>query len=288
MRIRRFDDPLLFQDKVQNFLVEHEAENNLPLGIINGLIGGEYRDREPYMAYVEESGRPIIVILCTPPHQTIFSYKNTLPVDEILELCLKDLIDFLEDDFVGISANKKLAGRLKEIWEGMAGRKAEPHMAMRIYKLEEVIPPPEITGSIRPAEKKDRRLMMDWFDGFYREAARESPEPARVRRQVDLYMRTDPKIRGLMILENNGIPASMAGYAGPTPNGIRIGAVYTPPEQRKRGYATSITAGVSQHLLGLGYKFCFLFTDLLNPTSNHIYQRIGYQPLCDVDRYDFK
>ena len=288
MKLQRFNNPGGFQDKVQDFLVEDEAENNLPLDIINGLIDGEYRDREPYMAYVEERGRPIIVILCTPPLQTIFSYTDSLPADEILELCLKDLIDFLGDDFVGISANKKLAARLKGIWEGIAGRKAEQHMSMRIYKLEEVIPPPNIAGSIRPVEKRDRRMMMDWLDGFYREAVQESPAPARVRRQVDLYMREDSKLRGLMIWEKRGIPVSMAGYAGPTPNGIRVGAVFTPPEQRKRGYASAVTAGLSQHLLDVGYQFCFLFTDLLNPTSNHIYQQIGYKPVCDVDRYTFK
>jgi predicted GNAT family acetyltransferase len=170
----------------------------------------------------------------------------------------------------------------------MAGKKTEHHVAMRIYKLEEVIPPPDRTGDIRSVEKKDRRMMMDWFDGFYREAVQESPDPAKVRRQVDLYMREDSKLRGLMIWEKFGIPVSMAGYAGPTPNGIRVGAVYTPPEQRKRGYASAVTAGASQHLLDVGYQFCFLFTDLLNPTSNHIYQQIGYKPVCDVDRYTFK
>jgi len=288
MKLQRFDDPEIFRDMVQDYLIQNEAENNLPLGIINGLIAGEYRDMEPYMAYIEESGRPIIVILCTPPHQTIFSYQNPIPADEILKLGLKDLIDFFSDDFVGISANKKLAARLKDIWEEMTGRKAKQHMAMRIYKLEEVIPPPVIAGSIRPVEKKDRRMMMDWFDGFYREALQESQGPAKVRRQVDLYMREDSKLRGLMIWEKRGIPVSMACYAGPTPNGIRIGAVYTPPEQRKQGYATAVTAGLSQHLLDMGYQFSILFTDLLNPTSNHIYQQIGYKPVCDVDRYDFK
>ena len=288
MKLQRFNNPGGFQDKVQDFLVEDEAENNLPLGIINSLIAGEYRDREPYMAYVEERGRPIIVILCTPPLQTIFSYTDFLPADEILELFLKDLIDFLGGDFVGISANKKLAARLKRIWEGIAGRKAEQHMSMRIYKLEEVIPTPNIAGFIRPVEKRDRRMMMDWLDGFYREAVQESPDPARVRRQVDLYMREDSKLRGLMIWEKRGIPVSMAGYAGPIPNSIRVGAVFTPPDQRKRGYASAVTAGLSQHLLDMGYQFCFLFTDLLNPTSNHIYQQIGYKPVCDVDRYTFK
>ena len=288
MKIRRFDDPVLFQSKVQDFLIEDEAENNLPLGIINGLIAGEYQDREPYMAYAEEGGRPINVILCTPPHQSIFSYIDSLPADEILELCLKDLIDFLGEKFVGISANKKLAARLKGIYEGMTGKKAEQHMAMRIYKMDEVIPPPSIAGSIRPIEKKDRRLMTDWLSGFYRDTMQEPIDPARARKQVELYLKADPKFRGLMIWEKNGIPVSMAGYAGPTPNGIRVGAVYTPPEQRKRGFASAVTAGLSQYLMDMGFKFCFLFTDLLNPTSNHIYQQIGYKPVCDVDRYDFK
>jgi hypothetical protein len=46
-------------------------------------------------------------------------------------------------------------------------------------------------------------------------------------------------------------------------------------------------AGVSQYLLDSGRKFCTLFTDLANPTSNHIYQVIGYEPVCDVDEYKF-
>ena len=79
----------------------------------------------------------------------------------------------------------------------------------------------------------------------------------------------------------------MAGYAGPTPNGIRIGAVYTPPDLRRQGFASAVTASLSQHLLDQGRKFCFLFTDLLNPTSNKIYQQVGYRPVSDVDRYDF-
>ena len=288
MKLYHFDDPEIFRDKIQDYLIQNEAENNLPLGIINNVISGEYRDRDPYLAYVEENGKPVIVILCTPPFQALFSYQNPIPADKILKLVLKDLMDFFGDEFVGISGNKKLAARLKNIWEEMTGRKAEKHMAMRIYKLDVVFPPPVSAGSIRPVEKKDRRLITDWLNGFYRETVQESPDPARARKQVELYLKADPKLRGLMIWEKNGIPVSMAGYAGPTLNGIRVGAVYTPPEQRKKGFASAVTAGLSQHLLDMGFKFCFLFTDLLNPTSNYIYQQIGYKPVCDVDRYDFK
>lgn len=79
----------------------------------------------------------------------------------------------------------------------------------------------------------------------------------------------------------------MAGAGGRTPNGIRISAVYTPPDLRCRGYASALTAAVSQDQLNRGRRFCFLFTDLANPTSNKIYQEIGYRPVCDYDLYRF-
>ena len=78
-----------------------------------------------------------------------------------------------------------------------------------------------------------------------------------------------------------GDVVSIAGWGGATPNGIRIGPVYTPPELRRHGYATALTADLSQSLLDGrlfdgGRRFCFLYTDLANPTSNAIYERIGY------------
>ena len=82
-------------------------------------------------------------------------------------------------------------------------------------------------------------------------------------------------------------PTCFAGFGGRTPNGIRIGPVYTPPEQRRRGYGSALTAALTQQLLDGGRRFCFLFTDLANPTSNSIYQRIGYRPVTDVDLWAF-
>jgi predicted GNAT family acetyltransferase len=79
----------------------------------------------------------------------------------------------------------------------------------------------------------------------------------------------------------------MGGYGGSTPNGARIGPIYTPPELRRRGYASALTADLTQMLLYRGSRFCFLFTDLANPTSNSIYQQIGYRPVADVDQWSF-
>jgi predicted GNAT family acetyltransferase len=79
----------------------------------------------------------------------------------------------------------------------------------------------------------------------------------------------------------------LAGAARPTVNGIAIGPVYTPPQFRGKGYASSLVAKLSQHLLDQGRTFCTLFTDLANPTSNRIYQNIGYRPVCDYTVYRF-
>jgi predicted GNAT family acetyltransferase len=77
------------------------------------------------------------------------------------------------------------------------------------------------------------------------------------------------------------VPVSASGWGGPTPNGIRVGPVYTPPGLRGRGYATALVAELSQTLLDAGRSFVFLYTDLANPTSNAIYERIGYVKLCE-------
>jgi len=92
---------------------------------------------------------------------------------------------------------------------------------------------------------------------------------------------------GLWLWVDDG-PVAMAGAVGRTPNGIRVGAVYTPPDRRRQGYASSLVAALSQAQLDAGRRFCFLYTDLANPTSNHIYGAIGYEPVCDVDEYRFE
>ena len=287
MEIIKFDDPLAFQRQVQAYLVRYEAENNLLLGILANMIGGEYRENTVYMALVRDGNSILTAALATAPYPVLISYENPPPGEAVMAALLADIQSRLGEEFSGLSGNKEFVTPLVQLWEKSAGREASLEMAMRIYKLDKVRPVTGVTGRMRPAEGGDRGLLLDWYAGFLGDAMEEDPDPGQVRRQVDAYLQNGPDLRGLMIWEKEGKPVSMAGYAGPTPGGIRVGAVYTPPDQRRKGYASACTAGLSQYLLDRGFQFCFLFTDLLNPTSNHIYQQIGYQPVCDVDRYRF-
>lgn len=287
MDIIHFKAPTGFQDQVQDHLKRWEAENNLVLGILAGVIGGEYSDTTPYLALIKDQDGILVAALCTPPYPVLVSYCNPAPSFAVMELLLDDLQEQLGDDFVGLSGNKEFITPLVDLWQKASRKEARLEMAMRIYKLEQIHPVSGVPGAIRPADEKDRDLLLDWYAGFHRDATNTEPDPRHVRNVVRTYLEADPSLRGMMIWEAGGKPVSMAGYSGPTPHGIRIGAVYTPPDQRRKGYASACTAHLSQHLLDEGYEFCFLFTDLLNPTSNHIYQQIGYRPVCDVDRYLF-
>ena len=92
---------------------------------------------------------------------------------------------------------------------------------------------------------------------------------------------------GLWFWEDGGRPVSVSGYGGATPNGMRIGPVYTPPELRGRGYATTLVAEQSRWLLNTGRTLCFLYADLENPTSNALYRRIGYRMIAEAGEVRF-
>src|SRR5262249_23752284 len=123
----------------------------------------------------------------------------------------------------------------------------------------------------------------EWYLAFEIEAFGESTSDARAR--VERVLATPT--RGIYLWLVDDTPVCLTGYGSPTPHGIRIGPVYTPPALRGHGYASAFVAWTSQRLLDEGRQFVFLFTDLKNATANHIYQAIGYEAVIDVDDYKF-
>ena len=139
---------------------------------------------------------------------------------------------------------------------------------------------------MRAAGPDDRALVRAWFRAFIAEALPTRGRPthaeaeAHLERSLDIRLGED-KQSGICLWDHEGDVVSLAAFGGETPNGMRIGPVYTPPEHRGRGYASALTAALSAQLLASGRRFCFLYTDLANPTSNRIYRAIGYEHVCD-------
>jgi len=285
MNYRRFDDVNQFYAHVSAFLSAHEAEHNLLLGIIRGLQIGEYTEHPPYLACIENHGQVVASVVRTPPHNVLLSMMDD--PQAIIPYIVED-VRHEYSSLVGVSGAKLDARLFAEAWEAATGQPFRLSGKLRIYKLEQVTFPQNVAGKMRWAEEPDFEMLVNWYVGFITDAGLSITTPERAKFIVRRFLDSDPAERRLAIWEVNGQPVSMAGHMGATPNGMRVGAVYTPAEFRRRGYAGACVAHLSQHILDMGKQFCFLFTDLENPTSNHIYQEIGYRPISDVDEYRFE
>ena len=160
-------------------------------------------------------------------------------------------------------------------WAHATGGSATAAERSRLFRLERLVPPePAPPGAARVAGHGDRELLIEWLAAFGREAGTVADNAART---VDDRLSHD----GLTLWEAGGRPLAMAGSTREVAGVVRIGPVYTPPAHRQRGYGGAVTAAVSQAALDAGASAVVLFTDLANPTSNALYQRLGYRPVCD-------
>jgi predicted GNAT family acetyltransferase len=281
LRVERFATAQAFLDAAGDFLAEREAEHNLIFGICANLRADPgFPTAPPYLAGVFDDGHVIAAGVMTPPWNIVLSCVDD---PDALTALAADL-DAAEVTVPGTTSAVDSAQRFARLWCGSHGLTPRLVMAERIYRLERVIAPVGVAGEARVATETDRDLLVAWVEAFIAEALEpRSPEEASVL--VDRSFRTGSRT---WYVWEDGEPVSVAAAGGPTPNGIRIGPVYTPPELRRRGYASAVTAHASQAELDRGRRFIFLFTDRSNPTSNRIYQAIGYEPVIDVEQLMFE
>jgi predicted GNAT family acetyltransferase len=168
-----------------------------------------------------------------------------------------------------VVAANRCADRLATLY----GKRVRTRTGMRIFQLTRVIPPRRTPGAMRVADERDLDLMLEWMEAFRVEIGEPHELPhARLKERLGK--------KHFHLWEDPG-PVAIAGWTGRTPNGVRINSVYTPPQHRGRGYASNLVAALTQEMLDEGRKFCFLYTDAANPTSNKIYQQIGYEFVSD-------
>jgi len=218
----------------------------------------------------------------TPPFQAVLS---SIDDQAAIPLLVEDLL-VAYPDLSGVLARTDDARWFAELWRKQAGSTTRLKTSERIFRCTKVDPPRPVSGRLRGATRADRDTVAVWLGAFALEALGETADAAQTRTMADRWL--EARERRLFLWEDDARPVSLVGVSGETPNGIRVAPVYTPPELRGRGYASACVAAVTQAQFDRGRRFCFLFTDLANPTSNKIYQAIGYEPVCDVDEYRFE
>jgi ribosomal protein S18 acetylase RimI-like enzyme len=275
MRVERHDDVAAYERLVLPLLMADEARFNMEIAILARLRAGvTFGPLPPLLLSVHDGDEIFGAALMTRPYQAIVA---PVPVG-----ATPAVADWFADEAVELPGALGSPDGVTAFATRYAERTGTTFRTGReegVFRLTTLVPPRPTTGALRQAGEADVPLVLDWVLAFQEEVGLP---------HVDREMTAQRTRDGMVWLWEDGAPVSLAGCGGFTPNGARIGPVYTPPELRGRGYASAVTAGVTGELLGRGLRYTFLYTDLANPTSNKIYRDIGYEHVADVREVTFR
>ena len=280
MRLEAHGGATAFLAAAAPVLDADESRHNLIYGICSTLIDepGAYRTAHLWTIHADEV---VGAALMTPPFFLV-----------VAQPLARDALPFaaraLHEQGValpGVTGALPESAEFAQAWKALAGVRPRRGMSQGIYAARAVRLPGDVSGEPRPARSGDRELLIEWLRAFQAEALRPDSRHGDLEDIVDRRLKS--QTAGFELWEDGSKPVSLCGYGGQTPHGIRIGPVYTPPELRGRGYASALVARVTKQVLDGGRDYCFLYTDLSNPTSNRIYMNVGYERVCDSAEYAF-
>lgn len=283
MRCEITSDPAAFWHRAEDFLLARPVTTNVISTVVGSLLPDSDGERAPDLAdtarFVTVSGgdgRVVGVAMRTPPYPALLS-----PMPEEAARALADGLWTADPGITAVFGPTETAAAFSGAWTGRSGRTARISERRRIFELTEVVPAAPVAGEWRRVDRGDRELVTGWHEKFLLET--ESLAVSDAARTIDGWTAAG-RVFGW---EAGGALVCYLAARAPVAGVVRIGPVYTPPEQRGRGYASALVAAASQRLLDEGASACTLHTDLANPTSNKIYAAVGYQPVIDMDEYAF-
>jgi predicted GNAT family acetyltransferase len=273
MRVRQTAGPAEFLEATRGLRAADPVRTNILGSIALSVVDGRQYDREFWFVAEDESGVVVGAACWTLPHKLVLGPWSPEVVRAIGAAAAATGVPVH-----GAIVPVELAD---DIAEGV-GRRGVPHMGERILALHDYVAPEAVRGTLRAVTEADLDHVVRWIDEFTTEAG---------VLVVDNRAAARASIGRLWFWEVDGVPVSMAGHASlvATPGSVvaRIGPVYTPPAHRGRRYGSAVTAGVVEHLLP-DVDAVMLFTDASNPTSNAIYERLGFRHVADVVDLDLE
>ncbi|WP_270342939.1 GNAT family N-acetyltransferase [Bacillus mobilis] len=268
IQLHVYEEILTFKEEVMPFLEKNEQENNLILGVLQMI-------QQPiFMGVVKQEEEIAVVFLQTEEKKQIIVATSEIAEEDIVELA-KELTK-VYPNVPGLIGNKKVVQRLAEEIAAIENKKMNVAMEQGIYELKQVQKKWNGDGIFREVSSEELPLIEQWIYQFCEDV--KLPTTKEEAKQTAHTLITNRRLFGL---EVDGKLVSVAAKTRPTTNNITVNFVYTPKEERKKGYASSCVAALSQRMLDEGYKTTTLYTDLANPTSNKIYQEIGYEQIAE-------
>jgi uncharacterized protein len=268
IRLLKYEDLSLFKKDVTGFLKQDEVFNNLPLGVLQSA------EKTPLlMAVVLKDEEIAWVMLQTQPSKIIFSKAAFFSPEELQQIAEQMHHEF--ESIPGLIGDTKVIVELSGYLSKLRGVTATVEMDQGLYKLEKVKGKIGSEGKLRALTEQDS-FVKEWVYQFCKDVNLPITMDEADAKANELIQ------KGRLVgWEIGGEIVSMANASRPTERNINVNFVYTPTKHRKKGFASDCVAALSQMMLDQGYHTTSLYTDLSNPTSNKIYQEIGYEWVGD-------
>lgn len=265
-RVRWTHDAGEYLSHTEAFLTEHPVEHSVLLTTANRMAAEPPGDA--LWLWVEQNDSVVATAQHVPSWQAYVSRLRDGTVPALVET-----LHELRPQLPGVGGMRADAEAFARRWRALTGHDATTQLAQGIYVADNVEHPTGVSGRLRRAEMADVELVQRWSEAFQCELGSEHVPRVDERSRVQ---------QGLCFLWEGGARlVSMAAASRAYGGVVRVSLVYTPPEHRRRGYAAACVAAVTEQQLAHGDR-CMLYTDLANPTSNGVYQRVGYRRVGDA------
>lgn len=267
MLVRCHHDPREFFELVGPFLEKDEVANTLALGIARSFVDTSTHDG---LMFSVESGADVVAVAVKSPHRN-------LVLTQAPEPAMRALANYLFAYALpvpGITAPTQTARDFSVAWKALTDAQSNDRVALRLFKAAKLNDVAAPAGAFRYAQLSDQELIEQFLQAFVDEVNLDRIDNLRDR----VMKMLGANLVGLW--ENSG-SVSMAAITRRTEKAAHVSWVYTPKPHRGKGYATACVANLCRGELAGGKAYLTLYTDLANPTSNAIYQRIGFEPVCD-------
>jgi predicted GNAT family acetyltransferase len=272
IKIVAYDSPAPARAVAEGYLARDPRLSNLVLT----LLAARVDDPQPGRYWVAFDGTEVVGVSLQSPLDRPLLLSAASPG---IAAALAAAISAEARELPGVLGEAHIAARFAGQWTEQRRVGAHPVGAQRLYAADVVGEGREVPGAMEQATREDEALIREWMGEFSIEVGEPAiPSPELVQRRIS---------DGEIWTWRDGVVRGMAAATPPILGTSRVQAVYTPPGDRRKGYAEGLVRSLTRHLLGGGIR-PILYADLANPTSNAIYRRIGYQAIAEIVRYRFE
>lgn len=256
-------------------------------------------DQEPFLNYEVQfnllnriiEGEELIALKTSDNNAIVLQnpgYAMWLWINETLE---KSKIDEIIDSLCNQLKNSKLcsiSGKPEFVkifadkYSKLLGVSNKLSVGMESYHCPKVIKPKNVQGRLIKAQLNNLDIVAEFSVGF----AFWCFGKKLIKEEQIVTAESMIKSGNLYLWEVDNKICSMVAIAHRSKNHARINNVYTPPEQRKKGYASAMVAELSSIIIKEDL-IPMLYADIKNPDSNKVYKSVGFIESGRIDNIIF-